>query len=254
NPSQPVPQPWSAVMSSGNNNRIAHSSPPGANWTYDAGGDVTFDGTNYYLYDGAGRLCAGDSPGTPPVMTGYLYDGNGNRIATGTLTSFSCSLASNGFSLTNSYVVGKDGEQLTEFQGSTPVHTNVFSGGKLLATYASSQAYFAFSDWLGTKRAEIGTNCTSSYASLPYGDELTPSGNCLDATEHHYTGKEHDQESGNDYFLARYYTSTAGRFLSPDWDDDPDPIPYAYIGNPQSLNLYAYTGNDPLGGVDPDGH
>ena len=30
------------------------------------------------------------------------------------------------------------------------------------------------------------------------------------------TGKERDSESGNDYFGARYYESTMGRFLSPD--------------------------------------
>ena len=32
------------------------------------------------------------------------------------------------------------------------------------------------------------------------------------------TGKERDAESGNDYFGARYYASTMGRWLSPDTD------------------------------------
>src|SRR5580658_9813473 len=52
---------------------------------------------------------------------------------------------------------------------------------------------------------------------------------------HHFTGKERDAESGNDYFGARYYGSSMGRFLSPDEpfaDFDPD--------NPQSWNLYGY--------------
>jgi RHS repeat-associated protein len=31
------------------------------------------------------------------------------------------------------------------------------------------------------------------------------------------TGKERDTESGNDYFGARYYNSSMGRFMSPDW-------------------------------------
>jgi RHS repeat-associated protein len=31
-----------------------------------------------------------------------------------------------------------------------------------------------------------------------------------------FTGKERDQESGNDYFSARYYASAMGRFMSPD--------------------------------------
>ncbi|HET6207769.1 MAG TPA: RHS repeat-associated core domain-containing protein, partial [Terracidiphilus sp.] len=40
------------------------------------------------------------------------------------------------------------------------------------------------------------------------------------------TGKERDSESGNDYFGARYYASTMGRFLSPDWSAKAEPVPY----------------------------
>jgi RHS repeat-associated protein len=32
----------------------------------------------------------------------------------------------------------------------------------------------------------------------------------------HFTGKERDAESGLDYFGARYYSSSMGRFSSPD--------------------------------------
>ena len=69
-----------------------------------------------------------------------------------------------------------------------------------------------------------------------------------------YTGKERDAESGNDYFGARYYASTMGRFMSPDWSAKEEPVPYATMNDPQSLNLYAYVRNNPLRGVDPDGH
>lgn len=68
------------------------------------------------------------------------------------------------------------------------------------------------------------------------------------------TGKERDSESGNDYFGARYYASTMGRFLSPDWSAKEEPVPYAKLDDPQSLNLYGYMLNNPLGGVDADGH
>ena len=68
-----------------------------------------------------------------------------------------------------------------------------------------------------------------------------------------FTGKERDAESGLDYFGARYYASTMGRFLSPDWSAKVVPVPYAKLGNPQSLNLYAYVGNNPLTRFDPDG-
>jgi RHS repeat-associated protein len=68
------------------------------------------------------------------------------------------------------------------------------------------------------------------------------------------TGKERDAESGNDYFGARYYTSSMGRFMSPDWSAKASPVPYATFGNPQSLNLYSYMRNNPLSGTDRDGH
>jgi RHS repeat-associated protein len=77
--------------------------------------------------------------------------------------------------------------------------------------------------------------------------ELNRIGSCC-------TGKERDSESGNDYFGARYYASSMGRFLSPDWAAKIEPVPYAKLDNPQSLNLYAYVGNNPLTRFDPDGH
>jgi RHS repeat-associated protein len=76
------------------------------------------------------------------------------------------------------------------------------------------------------------------------------------------TAKERDQESGNDYFGARYYASSMGRFMSP------DPLPWihwqngnrdaqqkfaAYIANPQNFNMYAYVNNNPLNKTDPTG-
>jgi len=68
------------------------------------------------------------------------------------------------------------------------------------------------------------------------------------------TGKERDAESGLDYFGARYYASTMGRWLSPDWSAQPEDVPYSDLENPQSLNLYGYVNNNPLSKVDKDGH
>src|SRR6185437_9528093 len=85
----------------------------------------------------------------------------------------------------------------------------------------------------------------------PSGTEAYPPG---DANHYKFTGKERDQESGNDYFGARYYSSAMGRFMSPDWSAKAEPVPYAKLDNPQSLNLYEYALNNPLSGVDKDGH
>ena len=79
-------------------------------------------------------------------------------------------------------------------------------------------------------------------------------GSCLCFVPSRLTGKERDSESGNDYFGARYYASSMGRWLSPDWSAKIMPVPYAKLDNPQSLNLYAYVGNNPLSRFDPDGH
>jgi RHS repeat-associated protein len=71
-----------------------------------------------------------------------------------------------------------------------------------------------------------------------------------DATEHHFTGKERDTESGNDYFGARYYASSMGRWMSPDLVN----VTEERMMNPSStLNKYAYAANNPLKYIDPDG-
>jgi RHS repeat-associated protein len=63
-----------------------------------------------------------------------------------------------------------------------------------------------------------------------------------------FTGKERDAESGLDYFGARYYGSSLGRFMQ----TDPKPGS-AHMLNPQSWNRYAYTLNNPLKFIDPNG-
>jgi RHS repeat-associated protein len=86
---------------------------------------------------------------------------------------------------------------------------------------------------------------------------MTPSAVCspdVRSAPSLFTGKERDAESGNDYFEARYYSSAMGRFLSPDWSAQGEPVPYASLDDPQTLNLYTYVRNNPLTSVDPDGH
>src|ERR1700685_3086424 len=63
-----------------------------------------------------------------------------------------------------------------------------------------------------------------------------------------FTGKERDTESGLDYFGARYYASSMGRFSSPD-----EPFVDQSSGDPQSWNLYSYVRKNPLSNTDPNG-
>jgi RHS repeat-associated protein len=89
------------------------------------------------------------------------------------------------------------------------------------------------------------------YLPTLYRNHRIPEG-CVPAT--HFTGKQRDAESGLDYFGARYYASSMGRFLSPDWSATAKPVPYANFEYPQTLNLYSYAGNNPLSKTDPNGH
>lgn len=63
---------------------------------------------------------------------------------------------------------------------------------------------------------------------------------------HKFTGKERDPESNLDNFDARYFTSSMGRFMSP------DPMG-GHLEDPQTLNRYAYARNNPTSLTDPTG-
>lgn len=157
------------------------------------------------------------------------------------------------------YLLGLGGEQVSVLDGGGNwKRTNVYAAGRLIATYNSTGTHFPLLDWQGTKRVEAtagpsGVAVTEQCQSLPYGDGLDCTG--TGSNHLHYTGKERDTESQNDYFGARYYASNlAGRWLTPDWSSKVEPVPYARLNDPQSLNLYAYVGDNPLSTVDPDGH
>ncbi len=245
-------------------------------FSYDAAGNVVNDNLNQYLYDGEGRVCAvADTPAPGlTTMTGYVYDPDGNRVAKGTITTWSCDPSVNGLTTAENeteYILGLDGQPVTEMaqdaNGSMQWQRSyVYAGGALIGTFdpspnpagQSSPAVpilsFRLTDWQGTLRATTDASGVSqgTCISLPFGDELTCQGNIPDG--HHFTGKERDQESGNDYFGARYYTSNMGRFLTPDWAAKPITVPYASFGDPQTLNLYSYVENGPLNRVDAEGH
>jgi len=86
----------------------------------------------------------------------------------------------------------------------------------------------------------------------PWGGELQFVNN--DSNHYRFTGKERDTETGLDYFGARYYSNGLGRWVSADWSPAPIPVPYADLGDPQSLNLYGYVRNTPVSRMDRDGH
>jgi RHS repeat-associated protein len=92
--------------------------------------------------------------------------------------------------------------------------------------------------------ALVISNTATSFGALGYDFRVGPRS----------TGKERDAETGLDYFGARYMSSPMGRWMSPDWAVNQEPVPYAKLTDPQTLNFYSYVQNNPLSRWDTDGH
>ncbi len=234
------------------NNQISSTTLGPVQYNPAGGGGVTLDNQNQYLYDGDGRICAVRNlmSGT---LTGYVFDADGTRVSTGTITTWgSCDPSINGYQAVKDSILGPTGGQLTEtgidaYGKVVWAHTNVWAAGQLLATYDPNGVHFNITDWEGSRRVQtdyqgvVEQTCTN----LPYGDGVscgpTPS-------EELYAGLDRDSESGLDHAMYRQYSSTFGRWTTP------DPYGGSYnFTNPQSLNRYAYVNGSPLGATDRSG-
>jgi RHS repeat-associated protein len=117
-------------------------------------------------------------------------------------------------------------------------------------------------DQLGTPRMvfdKTGSLATTKrHDYLPFGEELsagqgarstTLGYGAADGVRQKFTSKERDNETGLDYFLARYYSSTQGRFTS----SDPILMAEQKLFDPQQWNMYSYARNNPTVLLDPTG-
>jgi RHS repeat-associated protein len=184
----------------------------------------------------------------------YIYDGDGNRVEK--LTE---SLDGQTIQSGTIYWRESDGELTNETDlNNVTLHRHVYFNGRRVCrtdTQPSTTQHYYFSDHLGSANVVVsGTDGSIENDSdfYPYGGELVFTNSA--PQNYKYTGKERDTESGLDNFGARYYASTMGRFMTPDWATKPTDVPYADFGNPQSLNLYSYVNNNPTTTRDPDGH
>jgi len=128
-----------------------------------------------------------------------------------------------------------------------------------IATSGDWTIQWVVTDQLGTPRITVDQTGDFSGVTrhdyLPFGEELTTQGVRTpqlgyngDSVRQKFTQKERDIETGLDYFKARYYSSTQGRFTSVDPSRQS-----VRLDQPQSWNRYTYALNNPLAYVDENG-
>src|SRR5205085_6475217 len=126
---------------------------------------------------------------------------------------------------------------------------------------SSSAIQWLVTDHLGTPRIILDQSGSLTNVKrhdyLPFGEELFATTGLRtaalgysggDGIRQQFTSKERDNETGSEFFEARYYGSMHGRFTSAD-----APFADQSVDNPQSWNLYSYVRNKPLIMIDPTG-
>ena len=202
--------------------------------SYDAAGNQTSYDELTLEYDAEGRNTKVKYGSSDHVT--FAYDGEGRRVKkiSGGITTY--------------YVYDALGQLAAEYSNQAPSNSGVS---------------YLFTDMLGSVRTitnAIGA-VVECYDYLPFGRLLTSGTNgrsaagCYPAGEYpdsradeKFTGKKRDNETGLDFFEARYMSAPEGRFMSPD-----KPLLDQHAGDPQSWNLYAYARNNPLLYADPTG-
>jgi RHS repeat-associated protein len=135
--------------------------------------------------------------------------------------------------------------------------------GEVQVWSQAAKVEWLVSDHLGTPRMVVDKTGSlagvSRHDYLPFGEDLfagtggrtTTQGHTeADGVRQKFTHKERDAETGLDYFSARYYAYTQGRFTSVDpreigLENDRVKV-LAYLANPQNWNRYSYVLNIPL--------
>jgi RHS repeat-associated protein len=197
--------------------------------------NLTTDALNStFAYDAENWQTSYNSNGIPSLNATYEYDGDGKRVKQ----------IQNG--ITTFFVYDVQGRLAAEYSTQPSLQ-------------APSPRYLTI-DHLGSTRIVTGPAGTvlTRHDYLPFGDEVASNyagrstfpayGSSANPVRQKFTGKERDAESALDFFLARYYSGAQGRFTS----SDPKQFPYD-VSDPQSWNKYAYSRNNPLRYVDPDG-
>ena len=182
----------------------------------------------------------------------YKYDEAGNRIRK---MMYRSRLGEENWTLYNDEVYIRDakGNETAMYENSNLQYINILGAGlegKVRKDDRGNTIYsYYYKDHLGSITAVMdGASGTITQAQDydAWGD-ICRTYSTTDTTVNKFTGKERDQETGYDYFGARYYDSRISVWLSPDplFEKHMQWSPYNYVlRNP--VVLIDPDGNDPI--------
>ncbi len=207
---------------------------------YDAAGNLAGDGSHAYTFDAEGNVVKVDYVSPSNYTAVNTYDALNRRVRINTV----------GGTKAVEFIFNPAGQHSSSFDVINHLESEgwAYWGAAPVVFYASSTTQFQFQDWLGTERMRRKYDGSSegSFTSLPFGSGSGTSGSDLD--QYHFAGLDHDSGSNTDHAQFRQYANAAGRWMSP------DPYSGSYdVSNPQTLNRYAYVGNNPLSATDVSG-
>ncbi|MFI0939446.1 polymorphic toxin-type HINT domain-containing protein [Streptomyces sp. NPDC021020] len=210
-------------------------------YTYDADGNtqthLPADGNKQtYTWDSEGHLStvSTDDGAGGTTTTSYVYDADGNRLITRTPTTTTLFLGAT---------------EITLGLGSTtPKATRYYDlgSGNLAVRTDDNKLSFVISDHHGTGQLAIDatTQAMQQTRTTPFGASRGTEAPAWPGDKGFVGGTE-DPTTGLTHLGARDYDPTTGRFISVDPVLDP--------GNPQQLNGYTYSNNNPATLDDPSG-
>ena len=197
------------------------------------------DGVQCYGYNEANQLSQVKTCSNNQLTAAYTYDYNGNRIVK--------KLYTNGVLSATVYSPSDSYETKKIVAGNSTQNTSYYYANDQLIAKKNpdgTKVYYQ-NDQLGS--ASLITNQSGALVEQTTYDPWGVVRQGGTASKFQYTGQEKDQESGLNYYNARYYNPNVRRFTQADTI-----IPDLY--NPQTLNRYSYVTNNPLRYTDPSGH